>query len=151
MMSSPAGEYFVDWKNLGGSLGWRGRWWRMVGGENLWLWLLCPPFMLPRQLNGHFIWVVLGRRGGDLVVQTRYHSSTSSTVASMLLKCYVCLTVLLSDGNTNMTLTQHGQAQLKHFDLLTDNLTDLVVFSSPPWNKFHPGAPPSIMLRVLPT
>ena len=117
----------------------------MVDGEDGCLW--CPPFMLPRQLNGYFIWVWLGRRGGDLVVQTRYHVFTSSAVASMLLKCYVCLTVSLSGGNTNMTLTQHGQAQLKH----DPNWTDLVVFPSPPWNKFHTGAPPSIMLRVLPT
>ena len=145
MMSSPAGEYFVDWKNLGGIENWCGRWRRMVDGADCWL--ECPPFMLPRQLNGYFIWVELVRLGEDLVVKTRYHSSTSSTVASMLLKCYVCLTVPLSGGNTNMTLTQHGQAQLKH----NPTLTDLIVFPSPPWNKFHPGAPPSIMLRVLPT
>ena len=144
MMSSPAGEYFVDWKNLGGVGDWCGRWRRMVDGGDYWL--TCPPFMLPRQLNGYFIWVVLCRRGGDLVVKTSYHSSTSSTVASMLLKCYVCLTVPLSGGNTNVTLTQHGQAQLKHYVW-----TDLVVFPSPPWNKFDPGALPSIMLRVLPT
>jgi len=144
MMSSPAGEYFVDWKNLGGSEDWRGGWRIMVdGGEGWGLW--CPTFMLPRQLNGYFIWVGLGRRGEDLVVQTCYHRSTSSIVASMLLKCYVCLTVPLSGGNTNMTLKQHGQGQIKH------NNTDLLVFPSPPWNKFHPGAPPSIMLRVLPT
>jgi hypothetical protein len=100
---------------------------------------------LPRQLNAHFIWVGLWRRGEDLVVRTCYHYSLSSSTASMLLNCFVCLTVPLIGGNSNLTLQQQGQTQLGH------KWTDLVVFPSPPWNKFNSAAPPSIMLRVLPT
>ncbi len=153
MMSSTVGEYFVDWKILGGSEDWCGTWRKMVDGEE-WLDLDCPPLMLPRQLNGHFIYVGLYRRGEDLVVKTRYHRSTSSTTASMLLNCFVCLTIPVIGGNSNMTLEQQGQTQLEHHP----TSTVLVVFPSPPWNEFDRGtrflkraAPPSIMLRVLPT
>ncbi len=149
MMSSPVGEYFVDWKILGGSEDWCRMWRGMVDDEEL-RWLSCPPLMLPRQLNGRFIWVGLGRDREDLVVKTCYHRSTSST-ASMwiieLLNYCVCLTIPLIGGNSNMTLKQQGQTQLKHYN----KNTVLVVFPSPPWNKFDRAAPPSIMLRVLPT
>ncbi len=60
MMSSPVGEYFVDWKIVGGDEDWSGQWLRVVDGEEEWL--VCPILMLPRQLNGHLIWMELVRR-----------------------------------------------------------------------------------------
>jgi hypothetical protein len=139
-MSSPFGEYFVDWKCLGGTEDSFDRSRRME-----WLW--CPTLMLPRQLNGHFISVVLFRRAEDLVFETRYHWSSPSNIFSTRLKCSLCLTVPLIGESPNMTLQQQGETQFVHYP----NWTDLVVFPSLRWNKIDTAAPPSIVLRVLPT